>query len=74
MLANKPGADCGCPIKIILYVMLWDEIVMHLYKKYSKEINIADFIEAHIQMIMFKKTLKGIIYEHSVEQGLIERH
>ncbi|KAI5170495.1 hypothetical protein PAEPH01_1481 [Pancytospora epiphaga] len=38
-----------CKTKIILYVMTWDGVVTNYHKQYSREISLADSVEAYIQ-------------------------
>ncbi|KAI5170037.1 hypothetical protein PAEPH01_1195 [Pancytospora epiphaga] len=38
-----------CKTKIIPYVMTWDGVVTNYHKQYSREISLADSVEAYIQ-------------------------
>ena len=64
LLANKLGSEMKCTTKIIPYVMTWDGIVTSYHKRYSREIGLADSVEAYIQTIVLKKTLESISFEH----------
>ena len=63
VLANKLGLEHGCSTKIIPYVLTWDGVVTTYHKKYSKEIGLADSVEAYIQTIVLKKTLESISFD-----------
>ena len=64
LLATKLGLEHNCKTKIIPYVMAWDGIVTNYHKNYSREIGIADSVEAYIQANVLKRTLESISFEH----------
>ena len=58
------GAELGCATRIIPHAMSWDGIVTNIHRKYVQGIGLADSIEAYIQGIVLKKTLKSISLDH----------
>ncbi|KAF7683202.1 hypothetical protein TCON_1583 [Astathelohania contejeani] len=47
-LANVLCLLCKAKIKIIIYVMTWDEVVIKYHRNYLKELNIITTIEDYI--------------------------
>ena len=47
--------------------MTWDGLVTKYHKKYIKELDITNNIEAYIQSKVLKKTLESISFEHRRE-------
>ncbi|KAI5179435.1 hypothetical protein PAEPH01_2638 [Pancytospora epiphaga] len=64
VLANKLGSEMKCKTKIIPYVMTWDGVVTIYHKQYSREIGLADTVEAYTWTIVLKKTLENFTLEY----------
>ncbi|KAF7684235.1 hypothetical protein TCON_0579 [Astathelohania contejeani] len=60
LLANELGLLYKAKTKIIPYVMTWDGVLTKYHRDYLKELNITFKIEAYIQLMVLKKTLKTI--------------
>ena len=53
-----------CKTRIIPYVLTWDGIVTKYHAKYRKALEISDRIEAYIQSVNLKETLKSVSMEN----------
>ncbi|TBT98139.1 hypothetical protein CWI37_1888p0020, partial [Hamiltosporidium tvaerminnensis] len=63
LLANELGLIYKCNVEIIPYVMTWDGIVTKYHKTYVKRLQIPMNVEAYIQSIVLKKTVKTISFD-----------
>ncbi|VDM99274.1 unnamed protein product [Thelazia callipaeda] len=55
--------------------MTWDEVVTNFHKRYTREINISDHVEALIQSVVLKNTLENISFNQRLgfeEDGAVE--
>ncbi|EQB62305.1 reverse transcriptase [Vairimorpha apis BRL 01] len=64
LLANELDLTHWCKTRIIPYVLTWDGIVTKYHAKYRKALKITDRIEAYIQSVTLKKTLKSVSMEY----------
>ena len=51
-------------MKIIPYVLTWEEIIATYHKKYCKELEITPETEAYIQSKVFPLTIENISYDY----------
>ena len=63
LLAGEISQLYKCSVKIIPYVMIWDEMVTKCHKKYISELDVPPNVEAYIQTRVLRRTLESVSFE-----------
>jgi hypothetical protein len=73
-LESKLSFIYKCNTKTIPYVITWDGVVTKYYKRYIKELEVTNQIEAYIQTLGLRKTFELISLERrrGIEENLRE--